>query len=92
MLAQLAAPTGGLLLTLWMRVANTTLVQKREQLHPFTLTSCAHSPDNLMTYHTIAISPTLWAQHTDGEPFTGTLAERIAFLEVLFHYEAQDNA
>jgi hypothetical protein len=45
-----------------------------------------------MTYHTIATNATLWAQHTDGEPFTGTLAERIAFLEVLFHYEAQDNA
>ena len=45
-----------------------------------------------MTYHTIASDPALWAEHTDGEPFTGTLAERIAFLEVLFHYEAQDNA
>ena len=43
-----------------------------------------------MTYHTIATDPALWAQHTDGEPFTGTLAERLAFLEVLFHYEAQD--
>ena len=45
-----------------------------------------------MTYHTIATNAALWAQHTDGEPFAGTLAERIAFLEVLFHYEAQDNA
>ena len=43
-----------------------------------------------MTYHTIATSAALWAEHTDDEPFTGTLAERIAFLEVLFHYEAQD--
>jgi hypothetical protein len=45
-----------------------------------------------MTYHTIATDPTLWAEHTDDEPFANTLAERIAFLEVLFHYEAQDNA
>ena len=45
-----------------------------------------------MTCHTIATNAALWAEHTDGEPFTGTLAERIAFLEVLFHYEAQDNA
>lgn len=45
-----------------------------------------------MTYHTIATNAALWAEYTDDEPFTGTLAERIAFLEVLFHYEAQDNA
>lgn len=45
-----------------------------------------------MTYHTIATNSALWAEHTDGEPFIGTLAERIAFLKVLFHYEAQDNA
>ena len=44
----------------------------------------------LMTYHNIATNAALWAEHTDGEPFTGTLAERLAFLEVLFHYEAQD--
>jgi|Laugrefa1bdmlbdn_1035148.scaffolds.fasta_scaffold00371_2 hypothetical protein len=45
-----------------------------------------------MTYHDIAACPLLWAEHTDDEPFTGTLAERIEFLEVLFHYEAWDNA
>ena len=43
-----------------------------------------------MTYHDIAACPLLWAKHTDDEPFTGTLAERIEYLEVLFHYEAQD--
>jgi hypothetical protein len=43
-----------------------------------------------MTCHTIATDLALWAEHTDGEPFTGTLSERLAFLEVLFHYEAQD--
>ena len=43
-----------------------------------------------MTYQTIAADAVLWAEHTDGEPFSGTLAERIAYLEVLFHYEAQD--
>ena len=31
-----------------------------------------------MTYHTIATDATLWAEHTDDEPFAGTLAERIA--------------
>lgn len=45
-----------------------------------------------MTYLTIATDPALWAHHTDGEPFTGELAERIAFLETLFHYEAENNA
>ena len=45
-----------------------------------------------MTYHDIAACPLLWAEHTDGEPFTGTLAERIEFLETLLHYEAWDNA
>lgn len=45
-----------------------------------------------MTYYTIATSAALWAEHTDGEPFAGTLSERLAYLEVLFHYEAQDNA
>jgi hypothetical protein len=43
-----------------------------------------------MTYHDIASCPSLWAEHTDDEPFAGTLAERIEFLETLFHYEAQD--
>jgi hypothetical protein len=44
-----------------------------------------------MTYHDIAACPLLWAEHTDDEPFAGTLAERIEYLETLFHYEAQDN-
>jgi len=44
-----------------------------------------------MTYHDIASCPLLWAEHADDEPFAGTLAERIEYLEVLFHYEAQDN-
>jgi hypothetical protein len=43
-----------------------------------------------MTYYDIAANAALWAEHTDGEPFTGTLAERIEYLETLFHYEAQD--